>query len=406
MSQTVPPIFNGQLFCIAQADILPKGIMIPYTCEPDSVGIAVLEATPNIYRVYCTNEHGALDWEQIYYDFAQALGFAQEFYVCYTRFLYGSNVSTKAPSKNVIQLNRRFSALSDSGVTQYQIVGKNRLEGEISVGGSVYAGLAILSATVLVNGPCCIDNLSLTTDIQALLKILAEMGAAVRLISETTVEIDCSTVKTSSVPFGLATNFWASCYLVGAMLGRFGEAEVPLARDSGFYARPINPHIQSFIALGATVDVNKGRIHAQTAASHGLVGTSITLDAPSESVTVNLMLAGTLAQGKTVIQNAARDPSIVDLANFLNSTGADIVGAGTNIIKIRGVNKLTGGTYSIIPDQVEAGTYMAAVTAVGGSVVIRNVIPNHLKSISFKLREMGAKITNLSDAVLDSVVNK
>lgn len=400
MAQTVPPIFNSQLFHTAQPGTAPKDVVIPYTCEPDAVGIAIREGSPDTYLVYCTNEHGALDWEQSYRDFAQALNFAQEFYVHYQKFLYGSDVFERKSSKAVTRLNLPFAAPSDLNASQYQIVGKNKLQGEIFIGGSVHAGLAILSATLLVNGPCRIENLPAALDIQLLLNILAQMGADVQPINETAVKIDCSAVGTFSVRSETASRFWGSCYLIGALLGRFGESEIPVSRDSVFYSRPLKPHIRGLAALGAAVRVYRGLICTHVSGSRGLTGASITLDVPSEDVTVNLMLAATLARGTTEIQNAAKDPNIVDLANFLNFMGADITGAGTNVIKIRGVERLTGGSYAMIPDRIEAGTYMAAVAAAGGSAVIRNVIPTHLKSISRKLQEMGVRITDLSDAVL------
>ena len=220
-----------------------------------------------------------------------------------------------------------------------------------------------------------------------------------RTVNRTTVDIDCSHIRNIQVPDEQARKIRASYYLVGALLGRFGSAEVALPGGCDFGGRPIDQHIKGLAAMGANVDVVGGIIKAK-ALGEKLQGNTIYMDIVSVGATMNIMLSAVLAQGTTIIENAAKEPHIVDLANFLNSMGASIMGAGTDVIKIRGVEKLTGGSYSIIPDQIEAGTYMAAVTATGGEILVRNVIPKHLECITAKLIEMGAEVEELGDKVL------
>ena len=284
-------------------------------------------------------------------------------------------------------------------MTKYVIHGGKPLHGEIDISGAKNAAVAIIPAALLVDGVCRIENIPQISDVTLILNILQELGADVRTVNRTTVDIDCSHIRNARVPEELARKIRASYYLVGALLGRFGSAEVPPPGGCDFGGRPIDQHIKGFVAMGADVDVRGGLIHAR---AHGgrLAGTHIYLDIVSVGATMNIMLAAVLAKGMTVLENAAKEPHIVDLANFLNSMGADIMGAGTDVIKIRGVDRLTGGTYSIIPDQIEAGTYMAAVAAAGGEVLIRNVIPKHLDCITAKLAEMGAEIEEHDDAVL------
>ena len=212
------------------------------------------------------------------------------------------------------------------------------------------------------------------------------------------MEIDCSRIRNAKVPDALARKIRASYYLIGALLGRFGSAEVPPPGGCDFGGRPIDQHIKGFAAMGAEVDVKGGLIRA-VAKKGRMVGTTVYMDMVSVGATMNIMLAATLAEGTTIIENAAKEPHVVDLANFLNSMGASIMGAGTDVIKIRGVSHLSGGSYSIIPDQIEAGTYMAAVAATGGEVLIQGVIPKHLECITAKLIEMGADVEELDDAV-------
>ena len=282
---------------------------------------------------------------------------------------------------------------------KYVIRGGNPLYGEVEISGAKNAAVAIIPAALMVEGVCRIENIPQISDTDMLLTILSEMGAKVRTINKTTVEIDCTSVRKDGAPYDLMRKIRASYYLIGAMLGRFGSAKTTMPGGCNFGVRPIDQHIKGMTALGAQVEVKGGFVYAE--APNGiLTGSKIYLDKVSVGATMNIMLAASKAQGKTTIENAAREPHIVDLANFLNSMGADIRGAGTDTIKIYGVDKLHGGTYSIIPDQIEAGTYMAAVAAAGGEVTIKNVIPKHLDCISAKLREMGVQIEEYADSVV------
>ncbi len=283
-------------------------------------------------------------------------------------------------------------------MAQYVIHGGKPLHGEVSISGAKNAAVAILPAALLVDGVCRIENVPDISDIQLFFDILTRMGASVKMINKTTFELDCSTVYTSSVPHELACKIRASYYLVGALLGRFGKATVAMPGGCDFGVRPIDQHIKGFNAMGAQVDIVSGDIVATT--TRPLQGGRVYLDVVSVGATMNIMIAAVLAEGTTIIENCAKEPHIVDLANFLNAMGANISGAGTDVIKVRGVKRLKGGSYSIIPDQIEAGTYMAAVAAAGGKVLIKNVIPKHLDCISSKLREMGVTITDMGDAVL------
>ena len=284
-------------------------------------------------------------------------------------------------------------------MTKYVIHGGKPLFGEIEISGAKNAAVAIIPAALLIDGVCRIENIPQISDVTLILNILQELGADVRTVNRTTVDIDCSHIHNRKVPEELARKIRASYYLIGALLGRFGSAQVPPPGGCDFGGRPSDQHIKGFVAMGADVNVNGGFIHAKARMGR-LVGSQVYLDMVSVGATMNIMLAATLAEGLTVIENAAKEPHIVDLANFLNSMGADIMGAGTDVIKIRGVDRLTGGTYSIIPDQIEAGTYMAAVAATGGEVLIDNVIPKHLECITAKLLEMGVEVEERDDAVL------
>ena len=284
-------------------------------------------------------------------------------------------------------------------MTKYVIHGGKPLYGEIEISGAKNAAVAIIPAALLIDGVCRIENIPQISDVTLILNILQELGADVRTVNRTTVDIDCSHIHNRKVPEELARKIRASYYLIGALLGRFGSAQVPPPGGCDFGGRPIDQHIKGFVAMGADVNVNGGFIHAKARMGR-LVGSQVYLDMVSVGATMNIMLAATLAEGLTVIENAAKEPHIVDLANFLNSMGADIMGAGTDVIKIRGVDRLSGGTYSIIPDQIEAGTYMAAVAATGGEALIRNVIPKHLECITAKLLEMGVEVEERDDAVL------
>ena len=284
-------------------------------------------------------------------------------------------------------------------MTKYVIRGGKPLHGELEISGAKNAAVAIIPAALLVDGVCRIENIPQISDVTLILSSLQELGADVRTVNRTTVDVDCSRIRNAKVPHELARQIRASYYLIGALLGRFGSAQVPPPGGCDFGGRPIDQHIKGFVAMGAEVDVRGGYIHAKAKGGR-MIGAQVYMDIVSVGATMNIMLAATLAEGITVIENAAKEPHIVDLANFLNSMGADIMGAGTDVIKIRGVERLAGGSYSIIPDQIEAGTYMAAVAAAGGEVLVKNVIPKHLECITAKLLEMGVEVEEQDDAVL------
>ena len=281
---------------------------------------------------------------------------------------------------------------------QYTIHGGKPLNGTVTISGAKNAAVAILPAALLVDGICHIENVPDISDVRLLLHIVSGMGAEIRRLSPTTLEIDSRHVRCVTAPEDLVRKIRASYYLIGAMLGRFGHAAVALPGGCNFGVRPIDQHIKGFEALGASVEVESGMVIAD-AVDHCLKGGHVYLDIVSVGATMNIMIAAALAQGTTVIENCAKEPHIVDLANFLNAMGANISGAGTDVIKIRGVEKLHGGSYSIIPDQIEAGTYMAAVAACGGNVLVQNVIPKHMDCITAKLREMGLSIAEYDDAI-------
>ena len=285
-------------------------------------------------------------------------------------------------------------------MTKYLIEGGHPLHGTIEISGAKNAAVAIIPAALLVDGVCRIENVPQISDVTLILQILRELGADVRTINRTTVEIDCSHIRNRQVPYELARKIRASYYLVGALLGRFGWAEVPLPGGCNLGGRPIDQHIKGFVAMGAEVDVRNGLIYAQVPGRGCLAGGQVYLDIVSVGATMNIMLAAALAEGMTVIENAAKEPHIVDLANFLNSMGANIRGAGTDTIKIQGVDRLRGGSYAIIPDQIEAGTYMAAVAATGGQILVKNIIPKHMDCITAKLVEMGVEVEEREDTLL------
>lgn len=281
---------------------------------------------------------------------------------------------------------------------RYKIEGGQPLEGTITISGAKNAAVAIIPATLLVQGCCRIENVPDITDVHILLDILKQMGASVCQRSHDTVEIDCTNVGDMEPDPTLVRSIRASYYLIGAQLGRFGRSRVALPGGCNFAPRPIDQHVKGFLALGAEVEETDAYVDAR-AREEGLQGGRVNLDVVSVGATINIIIASVLVPGQTVIENAAKEPHIVDLANFLNTMGAKISGAGTDVIKIRGVKALRGGAYSIIPDQIEAGTYMAAVAAVGGNVLIKNVIPKHMDCISAKLREMGARVIEYDDAI-------
>ena len=282
---------------------------------------------------------------------------------------------------------------------QYIIHGGTTLRGEVEISGAKNAAVAIIPAALLVKGVCRIENIPQISDTDTLLTILVELGARVSYINKNTIEIDCSNARCQDAPFDLMRRIRASYYLIGSMLGRFGSAKTTMPGGCNFGVRPIDQHIKGMRALGADVNVEGGFVYAD-ALDGRLHGSRIYLDKVSVGATMNIMIAAVLAEGRTVIENAAREPHIVDLANFLNSMGADVRGAGTDSIRINGVDELHGGSYSIIPDQIEAGTYMVAAAATGGEVLITNIIPKHLEGISAKLRETGTFIEEYEEAIL------
>ena len=274
---------------------------------------------------------------------------------------------------------------------RYVIHGGRPLHGAIEISGAKNAAVAIIPAALMVDGVCRIENMPQISDVDMLLKILQGLGARVEYLSPSAVEIDCTQVRFTEPPYDLMRKIRASYYFIGSMLGRFGSAKTTMPGGCNFGVRPIDQHIKGMTAMGANVEVKNGFVYADTPDGR-LHGAKVYLDKVSVGATMNIIIAATLARGRTVIENAAREPHIVDLANFLNSMGADIRGAGTDSIRIQGVERLHGGTYGVIPDQIEAGTYMTACAAAGGEVRLANVIPRHLECISAKLREMGVNL--------------
>ena len=284
-------------------------------------------------------------------------------------------------------------------MNKYIIHGGRPLFGEVTISGAKNAAVAIIPAALLVDGVCRIENIPQISDVTLFFSILEELGAHIRVLNRHAVEIDCHAIHSTRPSYDLARRIRASYYLLGALLGRFGQATVAMPGGCNFGVRPIDQHVKGFTTMGADVTVEGGFIH--TAAKNGrLTGAPVYLDVVSVGATMNIMMAAALADGVTTIENAAKEPHIVDLANFLNSMGADIKGAGTDSIKIRGVERLSGGTYCIIPDQIEAGTYMAAVAATGGQLLLKNIIPKHMDCISAKLMEMGVEIEENGDEML------
>lgn len=279
---------------------------------------------------------------------------------------------------------------------KFVITGGHRLTGEVAISGAKNAAVAIIPAVALSDGICRIENIPNITDVTKMSEILREMGAKVKLVNRSTLEIDPTTIGTCVAPYELARGLRGSYYFMGALLGKFNHAVVAMPGGCDLGVRPIDQHLKGFMALGASYTLDGGMVDVQATA---LKGAHIYLDMVTVGATMNIMLAAVKAEGTTVIENAAKEPHVVDLANFLNTMGADIHGAGTDVIKVHGVKNLKGVTYSIIPDQIEAGTYMAAVAAAGGDVVIQNVIPKHLESITAKLLEMGVTIEEYDDAV-------
>ena len=279
---------------------------------------------------------------------------------------------------------------------KFVIRGGRRLIGEVEISGAKNAAVAIIPAVILSDEPCVIENVPAISDVNICLRILREMGADVQNLSRTSYKIDATKIQKFCVPYETARKMRASYYFLGALLGKFGKARVSMPGGCPLGDRPIDQHLKAFSALGAKYNLNQGMIDLT---SNGLRGGQIFLDVVSVGATMNAMLAAVRAEGLTIIENAAKEPHIVDLANFLNSMGANIMGAGTDVIKIRGVDSLHGTTYAVIPDQIEAGTFMVAAAATNGDVLIKNVIPKHLESITKKLEKIGVNVEQFDDSV-------
>ena len=277
------------------------------------------------------------------------------------------------------------------------INGGTRLKGEVVISGAKNAAVALIPATLLIDGVCTISNIPAISDVKISCKILQELGAILTWNTPNEVTIDTRNITSANAPIDMTSKFRASYYLIGALLGRCKSATVGLPGGCNLGARPIDQHIKGFESLGAKVEVSQGKI---TATAKNLVGTSIYMDMVSVGATINVMLASVLAKGTTIIENAAKEPHIVDVANFLNTMGADIRGAGTDVIKVNGVEKLTGNaTYSVVPDQIEAGTFMLAAVATKGDLLIKNCIPEHLDCLTAKILEMGANVEYNDDSI-------
>jgi len=280
---------------------------------------------------------------------------------------------------------------------KFVIKGGTRLKGDVTISGAKNAAVAILPATLLVNGICTIENLPNISDVKIFCEILSTLGAKITWNTPNEITIDTRNIDCTNAPLEMTSKFRASYYLLGALLGRCGCAEVGIPGGCNLGARPIDQHIKGFEALGAKVDVGQGKISAKV---KKLVGTSIYMDIVSVGATINIMLASVLAEGTTTIDNAAKEPHIVDVANFLNSMGADIRGAGTDVIKINGVKELVkNGSYSVVPDQIEAGTFMLAAVASKGDILIKNCIPEHLDCVTAKILEIGGCVEDFGDSI-------
>lgn len=276
------------------------------------------------------------------------------------------------------------------------VLGGVKLHGEVKISGAKNSAVAILVASILVKGKCIIENVPHVSDILDLIDIINGLGGVAEFVGEDTVEVDCSDLTDYIASYDSVRKIRASSYLMGALLGRLKKASVALPGGCDFGVRPIDQHIKGFEALGAKVDIEYGMVNIT---ADELVGDTVYLDVVSVGATINIMLAAALADGMTVIDSAAKEPHVVDVANFLNSMGANIKGAGTDVIKIRGVKELHGGTFSVIPDQIEAGTFMIAAAATRGDVLVTNIIPKHMESLSAKLEEMGVGVEEYDEAI-------
>ena len=281
-------------------------------------------------------------------------------------------------------------------MAQYIMNGGSPLVGEVAIGGAKNAALGILAAAIMTDDDVYIDNLPDVKDINVMLEAIKAIGASVDRLDRHSVKINASSVKDVLVDDEFIRRIRASYYFIGALLGKYKSAEVALPGGCNIGSRPIDLHLKGFKALGAEIEIESGRVKAHAI---DLVASDIYLDTVSVGATINIMMAASLAEGKTVIENAAKEPHIVDVANFLNSMGADIKGAGTDVIRIKGVKALHGSRYSIIPDQIEAGTFMCAAAITKGDITVKNVIPKHMEAISAKLMEMGCEVVEFDDAI-------
>ncbi len=282
---------------------------------------------------------------------------------------------------------------------KFVIEGGKPLHGCIDVSGMKNAAVAIIFGTILTEGKCVLENIPMISDVNDSFEILTQVGAVIKQIDKSTFEIDTTNIKPGIAPYDLVKKMRASYYILGAELGRFGKARAAYPGGCEIGARPIDQHIKGFESLGAKVEIQNGGYINITTPEGALYANSVYMDIVSVGATINVILAAVKAQGTTIIENAAREPHVVDLANFLNASGADISGAGTDVIKIRGVEELHGVHYEIIPDMIEAGTYMIAAAATKGELMINNVIPKHLESLSSKLIEMGIEVEEFDNSV-------
>ncbi|MDR1753970.1 MAG: UDP-N-acetylglucosamine 1-carboxyvinyltransferase [Eubacterium sp.] len=279
---------------------------------------------------------------------------------------------------------------------KFIINGGKKLQGDVKISGAKNAAVAIIPAAILADGPCVLENVPIINDVSIDLKILSKMGAEVKIINNNTIQIDAKHIKDSVVPYEMARSMRASYYFFGALLSKFNHAKVSMPGGCDLGDRPIDQHLKCFKALGADYVIEHGLVDIS---AKQLIGTQVYFDKVTVGATINAILASVKADGLTILENAAKEPHVVDLANFLNSMGADIMGAGTDVIKIRGVNKLIGTRYSIIPDQIEAGTYMVAAAATRGNVTVRGIIPKHLEHITSKLRKTGVTVNEFDEFV-------
>ncbi len=286
---------------------------------------------------------------------------------------------------------------------KYVILGGASLCGEVEISGAKNSAVALIVAALMVKDVCVIENVPAVSDTYVLMDIVSQLGGSAEFIDKGVLRIDATNLNKYEAPYEMVSKIRASSYLMGALLGRFGKARVAMPGGCDFGVRPIDLHLKGFEALGANCEVEYGLVDIK---SEGLAGAGIYMDKVSVGATINVMMAACMASGQTVIENAAKEPHIVDVANFLNSMGANIKGAGTDVIKIKGVETLHGGTYTVIPDQIEAGTFMIAAAATRGDVLIKNVIPKHLDSISAKLLEMGVEVEEYDDCVRINAAGK